>query len=136
MAERLPGDFVECGVNKGFLSSAIMEHLDWNNQERTFYLLDTFSGLDERYISNEERAKGILEKNRETIASGMYTTTVTPVIENFSQWRNVKIIQGAVLDTLPQVKSDRIAFASIDMNCAPPEIAAMEYLWFLADSGG
>ena len=40
-----PGDFVECGVNKGFLSSAIMEYLDWNSLDRGFYLLDTFAGL-------------------------------------------------------------------------------------------
>src|SRR5262245_12917174 len=29
-AAQLPGDFVECGVNRGFLSSAIMRYLDWN----------------------------------------------------------------------------------------------------------
>src|ERR1043166_4934976 len=36
----LPGDFVECGVNYGFLSSAIMAYLDWNQVGKTFYLLD------------------------------------------------------------------------------------------------
>jgi hypothetical protein len=35
-AARLPGDFVECGVNRGFLSSAIMEDLNWNALDRTF----------------------------------------------------------------------------------------------------
>lgn len=55
-AARLHGDFVEFGVNRGFLSSAIMELLDWNTQGRTFFLLDTFAGIDERYISDAERA--------------------------------------------------------------------------------
>src|SRR5712692_9032713 len=27
---KLDGDFVECGVNRGFLSSAIMEYLNWD----------------------------------------------------------------------------------------------------------
>ncbi len=40
----LEGDFVECGVNRGFLSSAIMEHLDWDKTGKHFYLLDTFNG--------------------------------------------------------------------------------------------
>src|SRR5580658_2219147 len=43
-ASKLDGDFVECGVNRGFLSSAIMQYLDWDTLNRTFYLLDTFAG--------------------------------------------------------------------------------------------
>ena len=43
LAVRVPGDFVECGVNSGFMSSAIMERLDWGRVEKTFYLIDTFT---------------------------------------------------------------------------------------------
>src|ERR1700722_3912132 len=32
-----PGDFVECGVNTGFISSAIMQALGWGNVARRFY---------------------------------------------------------------------------------------------------
>lgn len=32
-------------------------------------------------------------------------------------------------ETLAQIDSEEIAFVHIDMNCAPPEIAAIEYLW-------
>jgi hypothetical protein len=39
-----PGDFVECGVNAGFISSAIMHRLQWNTLNRRFYLIDTFRG--------------------------------------------------------------------------------------------
>ena len=45
-ASRLEGDFVECGVSCGFLSSAVMEFLDWDRLGKTFYMLDTFAGLD------------------------------------------------------------------------------------------
>jgi hypothetical protein len=55
LAARLPGDFVECGTNRGFLSSAIMTDLDWDKTGRRFYLLDTFSGLAERYVSVRRR---------------------------------------------------------------------------------
>jgi len=75
-AAKLAGDFVECGVNRGFLSSAIMSLLKWDSTERTFYLLDTFAGIDERYISPEEKASGVMERNSREIASGFYTLTV------------------------------------------------------------
>ena len=38
-ASKLEGDFIECGVNHGFLSSAIMRSLDWDATNKTFYLL-------------------------------------------------------------------------------------------------
>ncbi|MBZ3695085.1 TylF/MycF/NovP-related O-methyltransferase [Phyllobacterium calauticae] len=129
VAAKLKGDFVECGVNKGFLSSSIMQYLDWNSQGRMFFLLDTFAGLDTRFISDEEVEKGAVEKNKWMIEVGNYITDVEPVRENFSQWQNVKIIQGAIPETLNQITTKRIAFASIDMNCSPPEVAAMEFLW-------
>src|SRR4051812_15291658 len=37
-AQKLEGDFVECGVNRGFLSSAIMEYVNWDSLGKTFYL--------------------------------------------------------------------------------------------------
>jgi Macrocin-O-methyltransferase (TylF) len=128
-ASRLGGDFVECGVNRGFLASAIMEHLDWDSIGKQFFLLDTFQGLDERYLSPEDRAGGAEEKNRHSIESGFYVQGVEPVIDNFAQWKNVRIIQGPVPDTLGQVFAEKIAFLHLDMNCALPEVAALEYLW-------
>jgi len=125
-AVRLPGDFVECGVAKGFLSSAIMQLLDWDRLGRMFYLLDTFSGLDERYVSAEELAAGAMEKNKFMFDRGLYAG---PVIQNFSEWRNVRIIVGAIPETLDQIAAQQIAYLHIDLNCAPPEVAAISFLW-------
>lgn len=128
-AGKLPGDFVECGVNWGFLSSAIMEYLDWNKTNKTFYLLDTFHGLDEQLLNDEERTAGAVENGRKMLKSGMYNTDVETVRGNFSEWNNVKVIQGAVPGTLGQVAADRVAYLHIDMNCAAPEVAALEFFW-------
>ncbi|MEM7236356.1 MAG: TylF/MycF/NovP-related O-methyltransferase [Pseudomonadota bacterium] len=124
-ASLLPGDFVECGVNRGFLASAIMHDLDWNRQDRTFWLLDTFAGID---IGTDGTDLSEV-RNRSNLESGFYTADVEAVRRNFAEWRNVEIIVGAVPGTLPQITAGRIAFASIDMNSAPPEVAAMEFLW-------
>ena len=125
----LDGDFVECGVNKGFMSSAIMQYLDWNSCDRTFYLCDTFHGLDPRFVSEDDRRGGALEKNEGRLRSGFYTRNLSEVQANFGEWRNVQFVVGSVPETLPQITSKRVAFVHIDMNCAPPEVAAVDYLW-------
>lgn len=129
MAAKLQGDFCEFGVNRGFLSSAIMQMLDWNTAGRRFYLLDTFTGVDERYISEEDRNIGVVERNQGDIERGFYTFDLDGVRANFSEWSNVCIIPGPVPETLAQINSDEIAFAHIDMNCSPPEVAAAEFIW-------
>jgi hypothetical protein len=125
----LDGDFVECGVNRGFMSSAIMDYLDWNALDKRFFLLDTFSGIDLRYVTDQELADGIVDKNARAIASSFYTLDESAVRQNFSEWSKVVIIPGSVPDTLPQVMADRIAFVHMDLNCSPPEVAAMRHMW-------
>src|SRR5579871_4424718 len=43
-ALRIPGDFVECGVLRGFSSAVLCKYLDFAAVPKTFYLYDTFSG--------------------------------------------------------------------------------------------
>ena len=128
-ASRLPGDFVECGVNKGFMSSSIMHYLNWDALGKTFYLLDTFKGIDERYVTPQELEGGVLEKNKKLIESGGYVQGSEAARKNFSEWRNTLIIEGVIPETLAAVRAERVAFLHIDLNCAPPEIAALNYFW-------
>jgi macrocin-O-methyltransferase TylF-like protien len=126
-AAKLDGDFVECGVNRGFLSSAIMQMLDWDRTGKTFYLLDTFAGLDDRTL-REETPENI-ERNRMHLDEGFYVSGIESVRENFSEWTNVCIIQGPVPETLAQIGSNKIAYLHIDMNSAAPETSAFHGLW-------
>lgn len=128
-ASRLPGDFVECGVNRGFLSSAIMDYLNWDSLGKHFYLLDTFKGIDERFISAEDKAAGVLQKNRANLASGFYANGIDDVRKNFAQWKNLTLIEGAIPETLPQVRADKIAYLHLDMNCSTPEVGAADFFW-------
>jgi hypothetical protein len=41
----------------------------------------------------------------------------------------VRIVQGSIPETLDQVDAQAIAFMHIDLNCAPPEVAAVERFW-------
>lgn len=128
-AARREGDFVECGVNRGFLSSAIMESLNWDSLGKHFYLLDTFRGMDERFVSPADRASGAMEKNVNNLASGFYVQGIEEVRANFSQWKNVSLIEGSIPETLPQVRAAKIAYLHLDMNCSSPEIAAIQFFW-------
>jgi Macrocin-O-methyltransferase (TylF) len=128
-ASKLDGDFVECGVNRGFFSSAIMTYLDWDSLAKQFYLLDTFRGLDERFISDQDAATGEMERNRKHLATGFYVQGIEEVRANFSEWKNVFFIEGPIPETLPQVSAPKIAFLHLDMNCSPPEVAAAQFFW-------
>lgn len=128
-AASLEGDFVECGVNRGFLSSAIMDYLDWDKLDKMFYLLDTFSGLDERYILDAERKKGMLEKNIKNLKSGFYVSDVESVKKNFAEWKNIRIIQGAIPETLEHVDTNKVAYLHVDLNCLVPGVAALDFFW-------
>ncbi|WP_420607736.1 TylF/MycF/NovP-related O-methyltransferase [Novosphingopyxis sp.] len=121
MGSKLDGDFVECGVDFGGTAMVALQFSGIANTERKFYLLDTFEGLDDRLINEAERARGL--------KSGTYPKSFDKVKSSFAPFKNVEIIQGAVPDTLMQVKAKKVAFLSIDMNCVAPEIAAGDFFW-------
>jgi hypothetical protein len=122
-ASRLEGDFVECGVNLGGYSRAAMHFTDFPRLGKTFYLLDTFRGLEDKLISDAERKLGVAELYKD-----YYHECYEEVSKTFAGFP-VVLVRGVVPDTLPQVKTSKVCYLSIDMNCAAPEIAAAEYFW-------
>jgi hypothetical protein len=122
-AVSLDGDFVECGTNKGGTSLIVFRYVKFENLKKNFYLLDTFSGPDERYISETERKRE-------------YPYSYDFVKEVFKEYPNVKIIQGPIPDTLPLIKANKISYLHIDLGYRMAEIAAIEFLWEKLVSGG
>ncbi|MEN9582148.1 MAG: hypothetical protein RL641_102 [Candidatus Parcubacteria bacterium] len=128
-AMHLEGDFVDCGVHTGIFSRAVMHFTHFEKSRKTYYLLDTFEGLSEKYSTPEEIRRNTKMGYDER--GNMYEE-VKKTFSNF----NVNIIKGAVPETLPQVTSDKICFLSIDMNCVGPERDALEFFWDKMVSGG
>lgn len=120
--KKLEGDFVECGVNTGAYARAIVEYINFDELEKKYYLLDTFSGLIPSKISDKEKEAGI------EIYLTHYKDVYEAVLETFKQF-NVKVIKGSVPETLSECETEKICFLSLDMNCVEPEIAAAEYFW-------
>jgi len=128
--KKLPGDFVECGVNTGAYSRAIVEYTEFKTLGKKFFLLDTFEGFPEEQMTEAERKAGI----------GMYGGTHyknvhDQVVATFKDFP-VVIIKGRVPETLVQCQPESVTFLSIDMNAVQPELAAADYFWPLLVSGG
>ena len=136
VASRIPGDFVECGVNAGFLSSAILSYLDWDRLAKRFFLVDTFEGPVLKQFSDVEIERGRLDAIKQALSAGAYVTDLDRVRQNYSEWRQIVIVKGCVPDVLPDVDTNSIAFLHLDMNCAYPEAAALRHFWpYLVDRG-
>jgi hypothetical protein len=135
-ASRVPGDFVECGVNAGFMSSAIMRSLDWRHSGKQFYLIDTFSGPVLSQYSLQEIDGGRAANAASALAAGAYVTDLERVRANFSEWPNAVVVQGTVPAVLDTVSVGDVAFLHLDMNCALPEKAALEFFWDRLSPGG
>jgi O-methyltransferase len=123
-ARLIPGDFVECGVNRGAMSRAVMEYIDFGKIDKKFYLLDTYCGIPTDMMHSSANLPF------------EYSECFEAVKQTFAQFSNVRVIRGIVPNTLSDVDSERIAYLSIDMNCAEPEIAAAEFFWDKISAGG
>jgi hypothetical protein len=135
-AARVSGDFVECGVNAGFMSSAIMQSLDWLRVNRQFYLVDTFRGPVLAQYSQGEIDHGRIAAAKSSLNAGAYVTDVDRVRANFAEWPGATVVQGTVPDVLHTVNFRDVAFLHLDMNCALPERAALEFFWDRLSTGG
>ena len=127
-AAALPGDFVECGVYIGLSAGVVADVLEFETLDKTFFLYDTFAGLDEDYSDAVERSQSTYEDT----GNALFET----VQKRFSRWPNVKVIKGVVPVILEDVCPDRIGFLHIDLNAAKAEIGALDVLFDKVVSGG
>jgi hypothetical protein len=113
-----------------------MQYLDWKRVAKRFYLIDTFNGPVLTQYSSDEVREGRKSIAEEAVKRGAYVTDLERVRANYAEWPNTKIVQGAVPDVLPSTGLESVAFLHLDMNCAYPECAALEYFWQRLSPGG
>jgi hypothetical protein len=125
-ARSLPGDYVECGVNRGGFSRMMAEYVGLAElPDKKLYLVDTYCGLPERDLP-AAAGKGI---------EGLYAECHDAVVETFSAFPNAVVIRGVVPEILPEVPVQRACYLSIDLNTVEPSIAAAAYFWPLMAPG-
>jgi O-methyltransferase len=123
-ALRLPGDFVECGVNTGMMSLAVCDYLDFNSTGKSFWLFDTYDGIPLEQATERERDLGVVAHSEAN-----YSECYELAKANFAPFSSAHLVRGRVPDTLSTVRIDRVAYLSIDMNIVEPEVAALRYFW-------
>lgn len=136
-AIRLPGDFVEFGVNYGMLASGGMLDLDWNSHDKAFFLFESFNGMKPEHVQSATEGRDLLSAyNSVALSNGFYATSPEEVRANFAEFQNVHLIVGFVPDTLDQLTTDRVAFVHVDMNNPVPEKLALRFVWDRIVTGG
>lgn len=128
-AVHLEGDFVDCGVSTGIFARAVMNYVGFQNLQKKYYLLDTFSGMAEKYSTPKEMERHTI------LGYGKKAGLYEQVVETFKDF-NVQIIKGPVPETLSAVDTKKVAYLSIDMNCVQPEVEALNFFWDKIVSGG
>lgn len=124
-ANRLPGDFVECGVWKGGSAVvAALTFLQQDERERAFYLYDTYEGMSEpsaRDVSIQGHAPAqnwdvirgsdsrIFCANKLDDARGALAATAYPP-------ERLHFVRGKVEDTIPATIPERIAILRLDTD--------------------
>lgn len=125
------GDFVECGVDMGFLSHTICAYHQDALKGRSFYLFDTFQGLPLEGLTDDER-----ELAEQVNGRANYQDSVATVSERFLRYPEVHLVQGMLPGSLDDVQIDKIGYLSIDLNMASTEMAVIDRLWPKLSTGG
>lgn len=118
-ALKLDGDFVECGVYRGFCTAVAAKYLDFASLPRQWHLYDTFSGIPADQLDPGQR-------NPESFQD---PTLYDSVVRRFAAYPNVFVHRGRVPEVLRDGAPQRIAFLHLDMNSAAAEVGALEILY-------
>ena len=116
----LDGDFVECGTDKGGTAMAVVDYVSWPLSGKSFYLLDTFAGLADEQMADEEEAVSRFMN---------YDDAYEIAKANFEPFTDIHLIRGTIPDTLDQVPSKQVCYLHIDLNAAAPEVATLRHFW-------
>lgn len=127
----LPGDFVECGVWKGFSFAFLTDYMNFAAIDKTLYLYDTYQGIPEE-LNSEHRSNKVYERDIVDDPDAILKI----VQKRFEKVPNTRIVQGIVPDSFEQVCPEQISLLHIDMNSAASEIAALEALFDKVVPGG
>lgn len=125
-ALKVPGDFVECGVWRGFSFRVVTDYLDFAHVPKQLYLYDTYEGIPSAYNS----------ENRSNRAYACKDDVHAEVLARFGAMPNVQVVKGTVPDSFGQACPDKISLLHIDMNSSASELAALEHLFDLVSPGG
>lgn len=147
VVNKIPGDFVECGVYKGGNALIAAKIFDLYEINKRVYLFDTFTGMtkptehDLRTSNKSSTLKKYLER-RQNDHTDWHMASIEEVKENFRKIGllkdNVVFCKGMVEDTLDQVSNipDTISFLRLDTDWYESTKKELEVLYNNLAPGG
>ena len=145
---RIPGDFVECGVWKGGSSMLMaLSLLEFHDTSRVLHLYDTFSGM------TEPSAEDVIAWNNRSV-SEKWEEDRTGVKDNFGPWAVgkdevasnmkttgypqdlIRYVAGDVCETLDNEVPESLALLRLDTDWYRSTVKELEVLYPKLTSGG
>lgn len=130
VADRIDGDFVECGVLDGG-TAAIMAYACRSDTGRRVHLFDAWQGLPE---STEKDGEGARKWVGEVVGSPRRVVQVLKKVG--ARMDGVVFHKGWFHDTLPTAGVERVAFLHIDCDFYDPTMLVLETFVPKMVSGG
>jgi len=145
VAERIPGDFVECGVAAGGSVMAMAIRLKMlGAADRRIWLYDTFAGMSEP--TDEDRGRfgePAAPRYQKRLKDGVSTWINHPLekvkaaVATTGYSENlIEYVSGKVEETLPKRRPQTVALLRMDTDWHASTAAEMEHLWPLLVPGG
>ena len=122
--------FIECGVGIGINNYFIQTYLRLKYNKKLvetyfqYYGLDTFEGIDKRYLSSIE-ANNISGERLKAYGDQSYLDIQT----RFKKFKNSNLIQGSIPNILQTINLPDANMLHIDLNNALPEVEAIKYFF-------
>ena len=139
---QIPGNIVECGVWRGGMMMAALEGLKLlKDASRHVYLYDTFEGMAEPGINDEEKAMGLYRNYKRADGSSDWCrSTLDEVKSNLAACgydpSKLHFIQGKVEDSIPGTLPGEIALLRLDTDWYESTRHEFEHLFPLVVKGG
>jgi hypothetical protein len=146
VANNIQGDIVECGVWKGGSSMCAMLSLAaFGDQNRNFFLYDTFEGMSEPGEKDKDlsdsSAKDQLSSREKTTSDVIWAYSPLEEVQKNIEYTGypmskVQCIKGKVEETIPGTISDKVALLRLDTDWYESTLHELNHLFPKLVPGG
>ena len=133
-AKDLKGDFLECGVLKGF-SSYLLRSLEdqlFKDTINNYFLIDSFEGLSDFLDEDKSLNPDIIQNKKGDLKANIEDVKVL-----FNQFKNVNIIKGWIPKVFESLdEKNKYKFVHIDVDLYQPTFDSLNYIYDKIVEGG
>jgi O-methyltransferase len=120
------GAFAELGVHKGETARAI-HHMD---QDRIFYLFDTFEGFSKKDLAQEKQSD-------DRFTTEMFADTSMDKVQRYiGEHVNIRYKPGFFPETTAGLETEKFALVHVDADLYAPTIEALKFFYPRLSNGG